>query len=171
MSMDFLPKPKTLDFYEVVKHEFATAFANFINLYNLLEINIGLCLRLSPTNPELRATNKQLDSLSFHGKLQRLTKLVDQQAFATRKKGLRNEYHSWLQVMDETRTARNRYIHGYWDVYPAVERSVRFRPMAWEESETKRCTEEMTLPEFLEQMKELSQTFDKFMHIRRKFDI
>lgn len=169
--MDFLPEPKTLDSYDVVRYEFTAAFANFINQFNLLEINIGLCLRLSPTNPELRATNKQLDSLPFHGKLELLTMLVDQNAFVTSKKGLRKEYHAWLLSMNQMRAARNSYIHGYWDVYPSVERPIRFRPMVWETAGERNGAEDMTLLEFLEQMEGFNQTFKQFFDIRREFGI
>jgi hypothetical protein len=169
--MEFLPEPKTLDFYEVVEHEFSTAFANFINQYNLLELNIGLCIRSQMVRSEYRVTDKQLDTLSFHGKLERLTKLVDQNSFMISKKGLGKEYHAWLLSMNQMRTMRNSYIHGYWDVYPSVERPIRFKPMLWEEPKARNCYQEMTLLEFLEQMTEFNLTFKEFFRIRKKFGI
>ncbi len=171
MSMDFLPQPKTLNEYEVVEHEFAMAFAHYVNLYNMMERNLGLCIRSEMVHPEFRITDKQLDNLSFHGKLERLTKLVDQSAFNISKKGLKKDYGKWLQLVNETRATRNQYIHGDWDIYPSVERPVRFTPMVWVERQTKSCTEQMTLNEFLTRMTETDQVFKGFSRLRKTYGI
>ena len=171
MSMEFLPNPKTLNKYEVVEHEFAMAFARYVNLFNMLERNIGLCIRYKQVQPEFRATAKQLDNLSFNGKLERLTTIVDQNGFDISKKGLKKDYARWLQLMDKSREARNLYVHGDWYVCVEAKQPIQFTPLRWVERENEDRTERMTMDEFLARMKELDHVSEQFHLLRQKYGI
>ncbi len=170
MNFSFLPKPKMLNEYEVVEHEFAMAFTHYVKIFNMMELNIGFCIRFLVNRADPSAAHPFLDRLTINGKLDVLKELVDHKGLQE-KEGFKKDFDDWFKLVSKTRAARNRYIHGGWDIAPDVERGIRFTPMTWVDDMGGSKTERMTLVEFKELMKEMDFVFEQFSRLRKKYGI
>ncbi len=166
-------KTKTLNVYEIVEYEFALTLSRYLKYYNLLEYNVGLCISWIVNNSDPRASYPFLDRLTTQGKMDVLKELIFYKA-STNDSDIVEDFRLWLKVASKTRAARNRYVHGYWDVLPHLkEKPIRFNPTVWTSGVGRMVTDadscqEMSLEEFKEAAKEVEVVFEEFNKFRKK---
>ena len=69
------------------------------------------------------------------------------------------DFCDWFKLASQSKAARNQYVHGLWDVAPYLEKPIRFTPAQWVHDMGATKTEQMTLDEYLEMMRELKVQF------------
>ena len=161
---------RKLDEYECIRADVAQAFFDYVNIFNLLESNVTLCI----SSPERKAGSttilSQLSGLTMHRKMEMLNDRIAEGCFVARD-GLREAFDKWFEFAIQSKAARNRYIHGRWDIAPGFEKPVRFTPNQWSSTDPQSHTEHMTMNEFLELMGEMNRVFEGFNKLRTKYGI
>ena len=154
--------------YDRLRGQVALAFFKYVNLFNLLERNIVLCISGLHNGPDREAVMARLAGLTMHGKMEALRTLItDGQVTSDRRR--RDDFDRWFQFAVKSKASRNRYVHGCWDVIPHLEKPIRFEANQWYNGKSGALTtEEMTLDEFLRLMNEMAEVFDQFSVLRRR---
>ena len=162
---------KELDEYESVRVEFALAFFKYINLFNMLERNIGMCISFLVNRSDPHASHPFLNRLTAHAKMDVLKDLIAYKGTEA-KDGLKEDFDKWFQFAAKSKAARNRYVHGDWDIAPSLNKPIRFTPNQWnDDKDTSSNTEHMTMDEFLGMMAEMDSVFEQFSALREKYGI
>jgi len=167
---------KTLDQYQIIEFEFSSGLQSYLKHYNLLERNVGLCISWLVNHNDPSAAYPFLDKLTAKSKMDVLKELIYYKNSETNEEIIR-DFKEWFKLASETRVARNRYVHGYWEVSPWVQnKPIRFNPTIWTSGVGKRKTkdhsqQEMSLKEFQMIVQEMKDVFEEFMQLRKKYDI
>lgn len=82
----------------------------YVQIFGLLEANIGSFLRLFIRDPKER---EKVNKLQLHQKLFRLEECI-QLEFATRKPKLASDFTLWISDLAKIRESRNKHVHGIW---------------------------------------------------------
>ncbi|MDF2182607.1 hypothetical protein [Neptuniibacter sp. CAU 1671] len=106
----------------MLKNKFNNLLADYLNTFNFIELNVGLCIRhLSPLG--LEESDKKLEKMSFERKLECLMDLSPVDS--------KRDLHEWCADAHEKRHERNMYMHGQWAFLPHLEEGVEFLIAPW----------------------------------------
>ena len=105
------------------KNKFNSLLVEYLNIFNFIELNVGLCIRLIS---ELSAEemNSKIEKLSFEKKIELLLKLTSGESD-------KKDLHEWCVEAHEKRHERNMYMHGQWCFFPHLEEGVEFLIAPW----------------------------------------
>lgn len=163
---------KTLNQYQMVEFEFSTTLTRYLKYFNLLEKNVGLCISFLVNKSDSKAAYPFLDRLNTQGMMDVLKELIFYKNTENNDEIIR-DYSQWLKLASKTRVARNRYVHGYWDVTPHLkENPIRFYPTKWtsgvgkEVADSYSC-QKMSLDDFKKVAQEVEIVFEKFNQFRK----
>ena len=86
------------------------------------------------------------------------------------------DFNEWFKLAFQSRVARNRYVHGYWEVMPRLEKPIRFHPTVWTtgvdgEKKDNAAIQEMSLDEFVAIADEMESVFVRFGSLRKKYGL
>jgi len=160
---------RELDEYECIRVDVAVAFFKYVNIFNLLERNIVLCISGLGKGCDRAAVQAQLSGLTMHGKMEVLNRLIAKGGFEARD-GVQKAFDEWFLFASKAKAARNSYVHGYWEINPSSVEPIRFTPNQWS-SDSSTNTESMTMDEFLDMMGEMDRVFEGFGKLREKYGI
>jgi len=144
--------------------------------FSYLELNIGHCIRWLVNRNDLESAHPLLDRLTTHQKLEVLKELIFYK-FANDKPKMISDFDQWFIKAAKTKAARNRYVHGVWELAPqAKETPIRFRPIKWSTGtgkpiQTKDDVQYLTLSDFKKIVAEMSAVSRKFNELREKYGI
>jgi hypothetical protein len=165
----------TLNKYEMIEVGFSSTLTRFLMFFNMLETNVGLCISFLVNHTDPKASYPFLNRLNAQGKMDVLKELVTYKGL-TAEEQFTADFNEWFKLASQTRVARNRYVHGYWDVMPHVEKPIRFHPTDWTskmsgEKKDKAAVQEMNLDEFKAIADEMESVFEKFGSLRKKYGV
>ncbi len=87
---------RELDEYECIRVDVALAFFNYVNMFNLLERNMVLCIRYIDRKSDRTDILSHLSRLTMHGKMEFLNERIAEGGFETRD-GLQKAFDKWFQ--------------------------------------------------------------------------
>ena len=145
------------------------ALGTVLRYFNLLELNLGLCIRFleNPKNPE--RSHPKLARSSIAEKLQRLKDLLVTGGLIKDQ----NEFDNWYKEVGDAKCVRNYYVHGTWEYLPLRrDAPLGFRIPPWR-SECLRGESELTmrLSELEADAQQIQVVFEKFIALRRKYNV
>ena len=166
---------KTLNKYELIEFGFSSNLTRFMTFFNLLETNVGLCISFLVNNADPKVSYPFLNRLNAQGKLDVLRELIAYKGLTTEKQ-FSEDFNKWFKLASQTRVARNRYVHGYWEVLVTAEKPIRFHPTDWTsrmggEKKDNAASLEMDLDEFKAIADEMESVFEKFGSLRKKYGV
>lgn len=107
---------------QMLKNQFNSLLAGYLNTFNFIELNVGLCIRsLSPLG--IDESDRKLAKMSFEKKLEYLIDLSPIDS--------KNDLHAWCANAHDKRHERNMYMHGQWAFLPHLEEGVEFHIAPW----------------------------------------
>ncbi len=151
---------------------FARAIVKLLKHFNLLDINVGLCIShlANPGNPQ--ASYPRLAKQTSQERFDELRELVAT-GIGSPTKVDREDFNIWLVDATRVRSIRNRYVHGNWEHLahrPNAPVSVS-APVWMREKLGSETDETMTLDHLENVAEEVAQVFKRFMEIRRRHGI
>ena len=146
-----------------------TALGKILRNYNLLELNIGLCLRSleNPDNPN--KSHGYLKRAGMTGAIPRLMKLLERYEHISDT----SDFEKWTATADKVRSVRNYYVHATWEYLPLCEAApLGFRIPPWRNEKISGSPEgSMKIEDLEEQAKIVEDVFYDFMELRRKYRV
>ena len=102
---------------------FNSLLVEYLNTFNLLELNVGLCIsHLSKI--EQHEIYKKINKMSFEKKLEYLLELTSSEEN-------KQDLYFWCKDAHSKRHERNMYMHGQWYLIPHLDQCVEFRIAPW----------------------------------------
>ena len=151
---------------------FSADLLRFIQYFNLLEENIGLCIAHleNPRNPKI--SYPFLARSTVEMKMERLKNLFVQHKVINDKACI-SEFNQWFKSATKTRTIRNRYVHGRWEYLPLrSDKPIGCRVPIWMvEKQGIDAEEILSAKEFSAIVDEAETIFNTFMKIRKKHSV
>jgi len=144
--------------------KFNGLLVDYLNTFNLLELNVGLCVRfLSSLDTE--DANKKLEKMSFEKKLEQLLDLTASENGS--------EIHKWCEEAHAKRHERNMYMHGQWEFFPHLDESVEFSIAPWvkEKYSSIYPGNRFSLQKLESIVLDIKASFQQLMLLRRKYGI
>lgn len=145
------------------------ALGKILRNFNILELNIGLCLRFlqNPKKPE--KAHSFLQKAGLPDKIQRLKSLIVQNNIHDDI----SDFEKWITQADEVRQLRNYFAHAIWEYLPLVtDAPLQFSIQPWR---TKGIDGElrgkMTIEDIEGHAEKVETVFKDFMRIRKKYGI
>jgi|GEM_PF-3507997 len=155
----------------VPDHESRVDFAlgKILRYFNLLELNLGFCIRSLENPDDVDRSHGWLAGSSVREKVERFTKLVAEKGFV----GERQELDDWKEAAASTRCLRNFYVHGTWEYLSTRQGApLRFRIPPWRSEEIRGSNSPtMTLEELEADAKAIQSVFERFAKLRRKYGV
>ena len=148
--------------------EFNSLLIEYLNTFNLLEENVGLCIsHLDEKSKE--DSYKSLAKSSCEKKIEDLYEIIKSEKILISKSNLQ-ELKDWCKSAHQMRHQRNKYIHGHWTFLPHLENGVELSVAPWV-NEIYGGSERMSLQELSNIVQEIKDCFERLVVIRRKNDI
>jgi len=145
------------------------ALGKILRNFNLLELNIGLCLRSleNPKKPE--AAHAFLKKAGLPEKIKRLKSLI---AHNNIRDDI-SEFEKWIGQADEVRQLRNFFAHAIWEYLPQMKDApLQFSIPPWRtEGIDGEMRGKMTIEDIEGHAEKVETVFKEFMHIRKKYGI
>ena len=144
--------------------KFNSLIVEYLNTFNYLELNVGLCIRhLSSLGIE--GADRKLERMSFEKKLKWLLKLT--------KTENSEDLHAWCQEAHEKRQERNMYLHGQWAFFPHLEEGVEFFVAPWVKKKYVNIYpgSRFNLQKLENIVADIKSCFEQLQILRRKHDI
>jgi hypothetical protein len=151
----------TMNTEEQIEPQFATAIADYIRRFNMLENNIGYSVRWMKRSD---GNGGGAIESTFHGKLSQFKELISQRS-------LEPFFAEWFTTVDCCRALRNNIVHGHWEVLPHLDKPIRFDTQRPGQSEAQREQGDFTLQEFLKQLSGIVEASDTFSKLRQSHGI
>jgi len=129
--------------------EFLRTYKDFIYYFNMLERNIGYCLRNCSTKEGSQNPKRWL-SASFDSKIKKVMSLA-------KKYGIHKSFSEWHAQVEECRNFRNIISHGEWDWKWWLSKPIHFHAPEIENGKGAFTTEEFQ--EKLVSLKKISKVF------------
>jgi hypothetical protein len=145
------------------------ALGKIVRNFNLLELNLGLCLRFLENRSDPCASHSFLKKAGMSQTIKKLKKILT----ACEHIPDIHEFEEWMVRAEEIRTLRNYYVHATWEYLPLRnETPLGFRMPPWRK-ETIRGEEEglMHLEDLESDAKRVENVFKDFMRIRGKYKV
>jgi len=105
-------------------NKYNSLLVDYLRYFNLLELNVGLCIRRLSGIDESEI-HRKLDKMSFEKKLEYLLELSSKENDS--------ELKNWCKEAHARRQERNMYMHGQWAFIPHLEEGVEFLLAPWVE--------------------------------------
>lgn len=105
------------------ENKFNSLLVEYLNTFNRIELNVGLCLSCLP-DVDTQDMNNKLCKMSFDNKIECLLRLTSADY---NKKDL----HTWCKYAHEKRHERNMYLHGQWEFIHRNEKQISFSIAPW----------------------------------------
>lgn len=150
--------------------EFNSLIVEYLNYFNLIEINVGLCIAHLETL-DRDAIYKKLARLSFEKKIECLYSLTSNNVVIADKNGLK-EIEDWCSKAQTERHQRNRYMHGHWCYLPHLEEGVELNIPPWfREKYSESHEKRMSMDKLRKIVEGIRSCFNELNVIRDKFRI
>lgn len=137
---------------------FLRTYKDYICQFNMLERNIGYCLRYS-LKRKGNATQEKWLSASFDSKVKRIIALAEELK-------LQGVFHPWHQEVKTIRVFRNIISHGDCDWQDWLPKPIRFHA-----PEIKNGECELTIEEFKQKLHQLQNVSNVFSEIRKSLEL
>jgi len=138
---------------------FLRAYKRAVSAFNILDLNMSLCLRWASLRAGKEAGIDRFLALPYDRKFKRVKSLI-------RKKGRELEYQEFIRLAEECRLWRNKLVHGEWELNVFGNKDVRFHVLAPEEERG-----EFTHAEFEALADMIENTHAEFSRLREKHPI
>lgn len=148
-----------------LRNKFNSLLVDYLNTFNFLELNVGLCItHLSEL--ETHEIHKKIEKLNFAGKIEYFLKLIGSE---NNKKDL----HTWCEDAHSKRHERNMYMHGQWTLFPHVEQCVKIEIAPWVKEKYVNIYPDrrFTLLELEGIVTDIKKCFEQFQALRTKYGI
>ena len=145
--------------------EFNSLLVEYLNFFNLLEENVGLCIS-HLEDSSIEDSYKVLEKTSCKKKIENLYEIVNQKKILKSESNLQ-ELKDWCESAHQMRHQRNKYIHGHWTYLPHLENGVELRVAPWVKEEYG-GSERLSLQELSIIVREIKDCFEQLMLIRQK---
>ncbi len=132
--------------------DFLRTYKDFIYYFNMLERNIGYCLRSCLKSQSMKP-EKWL-KVSFDSKIKRILKLA-------KEVGVDDKFSVWSSDINECRHLRNIVTHGEWEWREHLDKQILYHA-----PEINNAQGEFTVAEFESKLTFLKAVFETFMKIR-----
>lgn len=143
-----------------------------IRHFNLIELNLGLCIRNLRKWSGAPIADADLSTMSLGKKVREFVRLSEEWE-PVRSKNLGVQIAEWAARVDEVRRVRNIYVHGHWDLLPLREDypvSV-FVPPWMVESMGLTYETKMTVSDLQDRAKATQIAFEDFAIIRKNLGV
>jgi len=146
-----------------------SALGKILRYFNLLELNLGLCIRILENPREVERSHSWLARSSLQEKVERFARLVREMNLVKNPK----ELDAWQQAVLDARSFRNFYVHGCWEYLPRrKEAPVGFRIPPWRSEEIKGSgSPKMSLEDLEADARAVQLVFEQFDGLRRKYGV
>ena len=146
------------------EERFNRLLVDYLNTFNLLELNVGICIR-SMWDLKTRDADRKLERMNFDIKLEHLIKLAWNEQ--------RSDLLAWTKAAHEKRHERNMYVHGIWACLPHLERGVEFIVAPWMKAKYEAVYpgERFTLEVLEGIVQDIKSCFSELQSLRRKYGI
>jgi hypothetical protein len=150
--------------YDDLTNKFNSLLVDYLNTFNYIEVNVGLCIRYL-SDIGIEDMNKKISKMSFEKKIEHLLKLTSADE---NKKDL----YTWSQDAHEKRHERNMYMHGQWKFIPHIQ-SIEFRIAPWVKEKYSNVYPGICIPlgTFEDIVLDIKDCFNKFNALRTKYGI
>ncbi len=132
--------------------------------FSRLDFTLGLSLAWSGEGQQIRHLSAEVESLSFHKKLDFLKKLVDTKFSANQE--IQAEYKRWLKNADTARQIRNDLVHGRWGIEPTKERVINVIGLP---TSPDQHTNEYTIQQLKVQLEKIVTLTQRLNELRKKW--
>jgi hypothetical protein len=109
--------------YDDLKNKFNSLLVEYLNTFNIIELNVGLCIRYL-SGLDIQNMDNKISKMSCESKIEYLLKL-------TSSDDDKKDIYTWCQKAHEKRHERNMYMHGQWRFIPHLEENVELRIAPW----------------------------------------
>ena len=146
-----------------------SALGKLLRNFNLLELNLGLCIRHLQHPGEVEKSHPFLARSSILEKVARFAKLVQERGLAVETEAL----EAWCRSVDETPSLRNFYVHGTWEYLPLrKDHPLSFRLPPWRPESLKGSSyPEMTLEDLEDDANSVEAILDEFLRLRENYGV
>jgi len=145
--------------------EFNSLLVEYLNTFNLLEKNVGLCIsHLEDSSTE--DVYKSLANTSCEKKIENLYEIVKTKNLL-KSDGNLKELKDWCENAHQMRHQRNKYMHGHWSFLPHLEHGVELNVAPWVK-EKYGGSERMSFQDLNAIVQEIKECFKQLCDIRRK---
>jgi len=150
---------------EDLTHKFNSLLVEYLNTFNYIELNVGLCIRYLSGLDTQNMDNK-ISKMSFDKKIKYLLKLASDN-------DNRKDLYSWCEEVNDKRHERNMYMHGQWNYIPCFEKGVEFSIAPWtrEKYADVYPGRRFTLDKLEEIVSDIKTCFKQFNKLRTKYGI
>ena len=138
--------------------DFLRVYKDFIYYFNMLERNIGYCLRICLKSHNNTNSTKWLNA-NFDSKVKRILRLA-------KEVGVDDKFSVWSSDINECRHLRNIVTHGQWEWREHLE-----KPILFHAPEINNGQGEFTITEFESKLTFLKVVSDTFREIRTPLEI
>jgi hypothetical protein len=140
------------------------ALGKILRYFNLLELNLGLCIRWLEHPGEVELSHAWLAKSSVQEKVERFCRLVRERDLLEDQ----SELDAWYQAARDIRELRNFYAHGTWEYLPLCKDApVGFRIPPWRsESIQGNASPRMTLESLQADAEATQAVFEQFLRLR-----
>lgn len=146
-----------------------SALGKILRHFNLLELNLGLCIRSLENPGEVGRSHSWLARSSLQEKAERFSKLVRERDLVEDQR----ELDDWNQAVLDARSFRNYYVHGGWEYYPLRKQApIGFRIPPWRAEEVRGSSAPtMNLEDLEADAGAVQLVFEQFVRLRRKYGV
>ena len=147
-----------------LSNKFNGLLVDYLNTFNYLELNVGLCIRHLSDLDTFQA-DKKLERMAFEKKLKWLLEISSEE--------VRDDLHEWCKEAHAKRHERNMYMHGQWAFFPHLEKGVEFHIAPWirEKYENVYPGSRFTLKNLENIVLDIKSCFKQLQSLRRKYGI
>lgn len=138
---------------------FLRAYKRAVSNFNILDLNMSLCLRWASLRAGKEVSIDRLLALSYDRKFKRVKSLI-------RKKGQEPAYQKFIRLAENCRLWRNKLVHGEWELNVYGDKDVRYHVLAPVEERG-----EFTHEEFEDLADMIEHTHAEFSRLREKHPI
>jgi hypothetical protein len=160
---------KHLNYFENIEYEFSKNFVKYIKNYNQIDKNIGITIALLVSTNDHTLAFPMISKLTTHNKMCVLKEIVRKKFYNTNPNMVR-DYNEWLDKASKSKTERNQYIHGCWQLAGCLtERPIIFSPINWDIGKIDCKNQNFSLEEFKSIADELENISLEFGELRKKY--
>ena len=102
---------------------FLRAYKRAVSSFNILDMNMALCLRWTSLRADKEADLDRFLALTYDKKFKKIQSLI-------KKKGQESAYKEFIRLAEECRLWRNKLVHGEWELILFGDKDVRFHVLA-----------------------------------------
>ena len=148
----------------VSNDKFNALIVEYLNTFNYLELNVGLCIRYI-SEMDLESANTKIGKMSFERKLEYLMSILN--------KDIGEDLRLWCEEAHSKRHERNMYMHGQWALFPYYDECVEFSIAPWvrERYEKIYPGSRFSIEKLETVVSDIKHCFEEFQKLRRKYSI